>query len=277
MKKLCVIGDPVSHSRSPLIQNAMIAELGLPYVYTAVPVARGELGAWLAGAEAEGYAGFNATMPHKEALAALVDVLSEEAAACGSVNTVCIRNGRLYGYSTDGEGFLRSLADAGAEPGGKRVLLLGAGGAARAVSLALASAGARSVTICNRTAERADALCAARPELLHPSGFTPEVLRREAERCDLLVNCTSLGMAGTSGRFKDFAFLDGLPAHAAVCDLIYNPPETMLLAQARQRGHLTLNGLGMLIHQAILALEHFTGYALDTGRLRAAVRRALGC
>lgn len=275
MKKLCVIGDPVLHSRSPLIQNAMLRELELPYVYTAETVPQKGLGAWLARAKAEGYAGFNATMPHKEALVPLVDKLSEEAAACASVNTVCIKNGKLYGTSTDGAGFLRNLSDAGVNPAGKRILLLGAGGAARAVLPALLSAGALSVAVCNRTADRAERLCALRPQVLRAAGFSPEALRREAEGADLLVNCTSLGMGGTGGQFEDFSFLDVLPAHAPVCDLIYHPPETALLARARARGHLALNGLGMLIHQAVCALEHFTGLALDAERMCAVARRAL--
>lgn len=275
MKKLCVIGDPVSHSKSPIIHNAMLAELGLDYVYSAVPVPRGELRAWLVRAKAEGYIGFNATMPHKEALAGLVDVLSEEAAVCGSVNTVCIKNDKLYGYSTDGAGFLRSLADAGVVPAGKRVLLLGAGGAAAAVSAALASAGVRSVIVSNRTACKAEKLCAARPELMRSTGFAPGVLSREARHADLLVNCTSLGMAGTKAQFEDLSFLDGLPADAAVCDLIYHPPETELLKQARARGLLTLNGLGMLIGQAVASLEYFTGMTLDAARIRAAAQQAL--
>ena len=275
MKQLCVIGDPVLHSKSPLIQNAMIAELGLDYLYSAVPVKRGELPAFLARAKAEGYAGFNATMPHKETLAGLVDSLSREAAACASVNTVCIRDGKLYGYSTDGTGFVRSLGDAGILPAGKRVLLLGAGGVARSVSLALVSVGVQSVAVCNRTAEKTGRLCALHPEILRPTGFDPQTLRREAERADLLINATSLGMSGTQSRFEDLSFLDALPRHAAVCDLIYDPPETALLARARSRGHVTLNGLGMLIHQAVCALEHFTGMTLDTRQMRKAAERAL--
>lgn len=277
MKKLCVIGDPILHSKSPLIQGAMIRALGLSYVYSAVPVPRGALAAWLDRAKAEGYAGFNATMPHKEALVPLMDVLSDDAAACASVNTVCIKDGKLYGYSTDGEGFIRALADANIKPAGKTILLLGAGGAAKSVALKFASAGAGAVIVCNRTAEKAETLCAHRPELFRVAGFTPGTLRKEAEGADLLVNCTSLGMAGTNGQFEDFSFLDALPAHAAVCDLIYNPAETRLLAQARARGHTALNGLGMLIHQAICSLEHFTGMTPDVGRLRAAAEDALQC
>lgn len=274
-KKLCVIGDPVLHSKSPAIQNAMIAALGLDYIYLCQPVPRGEAGRWLSCARCAGYAGFNATMPHKEALAALVDELDPVARACGAVNTVCIRDGRTFGYNTDGAGFLRALRDElGLDAAGKRVVLLGSGGAAKAVSAALCGVGAR-VTVCNRTAEKARALCEMDPAHLTPAGFEIEILCKLCEEADLLVNCTSLGMAGTEGDFADLRFVDALPTWAAVCDAIYVPPETSLLRRARAGEHPTMNGLGMLVWQAILALKHFTGVDLDENRAKTAALAAL--
>lgn len=263
MKKLCVIGDPVEHSKSPLIHSAMLEALGLPYVYHHQLVPRGETAAWLKKAAAEGYAGFNATMPHKEALVSLVHTLDEDARLYQSVNTICIRGGEIYGYNTDGRGFVAALAQEGISVPGGRVTLLGAGGAARAVALKLAQQGAARVNICNRTADRAEKLCQHDPQVLVPADFAPHTLRRLAGESDLLVNCTSLGMEGTAGDFEDLSFLESLPEEAAVCDLIYAPAETRLLAQARRRGHKTLNGLGMLIWQAIFALEHFAQTAID--------------
>ena len=140
-KKLCVIGDPVLHSKSPLIQNTMIRALGLDYIYLCQPVKAGRAAAWLDAAREAGYAGFNATMPHKLDLAPRMDELDEDAALYQSVNTVCIRGGKLYGYNTDGRGFIRALADAGVDPAGRRVLLLGSGGAAKAVALKLVQQG----------------------------------------------------------------------------------------------------------------------------------------
>ena len=137
-----VIGEPVLHSKSPLIQNTMLAALGLDYVYLCQPVPRGRCREWLECAKFAGYAGFNATMPHKEELVELMDELDGDARLFGAVNTVCIRDGRAYGYNTDGAGFLRALNDEGIDPAGKRVLVLGAGGAAKAVCLKLAQAGA---------------------------------------------------------------------------------------------------------------------------------------
>lgn len=276
-KKLCVIGDPVLHSKSPLIQNTMLAALGLDYLYLCQSVPRGRAGEWLRCADFAGYAGFNATMPHKEELFPLMDELDEDARMYGAVNTVCIRDGRYYGYNTDGRGFLAALRHAGVETEGKNVLLLGAGGAARAVGPKLCQAGrAAQVTVANRTVEKASALCAQGPEgRMVPTDFCRETLCRLAEKADLVVNCTNLGMTGTTGQFEDFSFLDGLGPGAAVCDLIYAPEETELLRQARLRGLTAINGLGMLIWQAIFALEHFTGTEIDGTAMLPLVQRAL--
>ena len=276
-RKLCVIGDPVLHSKSPLIQNTMLAALGLDYIYLCQSVPRGETETWLRCAAFCGYAGFNATMPHKEALVPRMDELDEDARMYGAVNTVCLREGRCYGYNTDGRGFLAALEQAGVATRGQNVLILGAGGAAKAVSPKLCQAGdARQVVVANRTVEKAAALCAgAEKGRMIPAGFAPEELRRAAEQCDLLVNCTNLGMEGTGGQFSDFSFLEALPSHAAVCDVIYAPAETELLRRARERGLRTLNGLGMLIWQAVFALEHFTQTRIDGKAMVPLVEEAL--
>lgn len=273
-KKLCVIGDPIVHSKSPLIQNAMISALGLDYIYLCQKVPRGETERWLRCADFSGYAGFNATMPHKEALALLMDELDPLASACGAVNTVCIKDGKYYGYNTDGAGFLRALSDLGVDAAGKRALLLGAGGAAKAVAAALAGAGAH-VTVANRTVEKAEGICEIDPARMVPAGLEKEELCRLAKESEILVNCTSLGMAGTGTDFDDLSFVEALPEGAAVCDAIYAPAETSLLKKAREKGHPAMNGMGMLLHQAILALEYFTGESLDRSRARAAAEEAL--
>lgn len=275
-KKLCVIGDPVLHSKSPLIQNTMIQTLGLDYIYLCQPVKAGEAARWLECAKFAGYAGFNATMPHKEDLLSLMDELDEDAKLYGSVNTVCIKEDKIYGFNTDGRGFFQALLDAGFNPRGRRVVLLGAGGAAKAVALKLAQQGAASVTICNRTAEKAQALCDKAPKILSPAGFDIDTLLAQAANADLLVNCTSLGMTGAKGQFEDLSFLEALPAGVPVCDLIYAPLETALLARARELGHPTLNGLSMLLYQAIFALEHFTGAAIDAPAMARRLAPLLG-
>ena len=276
MRKLCVIGDPIEHSRSPLIQNAMIRAAGLDCVYDAQLVEKGYTKAWLDCARQHGWAGFNATMPHKQELVKLVDELSDDAARIGAVNTVCIRDGKAYGYNTDGEGFLRALREANMDPADKNVLVLGAGGAAKAVVYALMKAGVKRVVVANRTVKHAGALCS---QLAMPGamacGFSMDTLCRQAARSDLLVNCTSLGMTGTAGQFEDLGFLNELKAGAGVFDLIYSPARTKLLTEAERLGHPISNGLGMLIWQAIFALEQFTQTELDGPAMAAAARQAL--
>ena len=276
--KLQVIGDPVLHSKSPAIHGAMLAVLGLGDVtYTARVVRRGELPDYLGWAKRNGVVGFNATMPHKEALVPLMDQLDGPARAVGSVNTVCLREDGWSGHSTDGPGFLAALGhELQINQTGRTIILLGAGGAARAVASALAQAGAARVHVCNRTRERAAALCGLDPlGRLVPDWFDQETLSRLAASSDLLVNCTNLGMEGCPGQFEDFSFLDALPRGAAVCDLIYHPAETELLRQARRRGLAVANGLSMLVWQAVLALEYFLDRPLDRERLARAAAAAL--
>ena len=274
MKKLCVIGDPVLHSKSPLIQNTMIQALGLDYEYVCQPVKREELPAWLDRVRTEGWAGFNATMPHKEALIPYMDELDEDAKLYGAVNTVCYRNGKLYGFNTDGSGFARALAMCNIPIKGTKFALLGAGGAAKAVTLKLVQQGAGQVTICNRTVEKAAALAAHAPDVLSVTGFSNEELSAACAGCDVLINCTNLGMAG-SPEFETLDFVDALPKGAPVCDLIYHPLKTDLLARAEAQGHPVMNGLPLLIHQAILALEHFTQTKIDAAAMLPLVEHAL--
>ena len=256
----------------------MLARLGLGDIpYTARVVRRGELADYLAWAKGNGVTGFNATMPHKEDLVPLMDELDSAARAIGSVNTVCLRDGKLYGHSTDGPGFLAALEhELHIDPNRRTVTLLGAGGAARAVACALVQAEAEQVYVCNRTVERAAALCSLDPTgCLVPDWFDSETLSRLLADSDLLVNCTNLGMEGCPGQFEDFSFLDALPREAAVYDLIYHPGSTELLRQARRRGLDASNGLSMLVWQAVLALEYFLDRPLDREELARAVGLAL--
>lgn len=270
--KLQVIGDPVLHSKSPLIHGAMLAELGLDISYDAHVVKKGELSHYLAWAGDNGVTGFNATMPHKEDLIPLLDELGEDAARFGAVNTVCLRRGKLIGHNTDGAGCLAALKEAGLWPA-KRVVVLGAGGAAKAMALKLASSEGSQVWVCNRTVSKAEALCSSAN--MTAADFEPDTLTRLCAGADLVVNGTNLGMAGCPHQFSDFGFVDALPAHAGVFDAIYHPAETELLARAKKRGLTVCNGLPMLIHQAIFALEHFLDRPLDHVRMAEAVKRAL--
>lgn len=271
MKRFCVIGDPVLHSKSPAIQNALIGLAGAEAEYLCKPVKSDELERFLAEMRAGAWDGCNVTMPHKGAVIPYLDWVEEGAARCGAVNTICNRNGKLYGYSTDGGGFCRMAAQAGVDVAGKIVLLLGAGGAAKSVAWALAQAGVKKIVCANRTVGKAEELCKLNPGVMEAAPFDRDTLCKLAAQSRIVINATSLGMQGVAGQFEDFGFLEALPEDAAVFDLIYHPAETELLHHARQRGLKTRNGLGMLLHQAILALEHFLGQPMD---LDAAVKTA---
>ena len=273
-KKLAVIGDPIDHSLSPVIQQAMLDALGMDCTYERIRVPGGSTADWLSTAAALGLAGFNATMPHKSDLVPLMDELSDDARMYRSVNTVVIREGRFLGFNTDGEGFLRSILEQGIDPEGKSIAVFGAGGAARSVVLKLAATGAKRITVCCRSPEKAAELSSASP-VIRLAGLSRQSTDAVLAGSDLLINCTPLGMQGVGADFEDFSFLDALPASALVCDLIYRPLKTRLLCEAEKRGHAAMNGLGMLIHQAILALEHFSGLELDAAAMKAAVMARL--
>ena len=266
--RLQVIGDPVLHSLSPRIHGAMLAELGLDVPYTAHVVKKGGLPEYLAWAKEKGITGFNATMPHKEDLIPLLDELGEDAARFGAVNTVCLRDGKWFGHNTDGEGCLAALKEADMWPA-RNVVVLGAGGAAKAMALKLASSGAERVWVCNRTLAKAEALCVL-PNMT-AAGFDSDTLAALCAGADLVVNGTNLGMEGQS-QFSDLAFLDAIPADAGVFDAIYHPAETELLKRAKERGLKVCNGLPMLIHQAIFALEYFLDRPLDHQRMGETVK-----
>lgn len=269
--KLQVIGDPVLHSLSPKIHGAMLAQLGLDVPYTAHVVKRGGLPEYLDWAREHGITGFNATMPHKEDLLPLLDELEEDAARFGAVNTVVLREGRWIGGNTDGVGCLTALREAGLRPEGTAVVL-GAGGAARAIARKLAASGAQRVWVCARTHDRAEALCTL-PEM-EAAGFDAGTLIRLCAGADLVVNATSLGMEGQE-QFASLDFLDALPAGAGVFDAVYHPMQTRLLAGAQARGLAVCGGLPMLIHQAIFALESFLDCPLDHRQMAEAIRAVL--
>lgn len=242
MLELCVIGDPVAHSLSPAIHTALLAQRGLKGRYQAVTVRPEELAAFVERARQGAYDGFNVTMPHKQTILPLLDAVEGDAAAMGAVNTVVVRQGRAVGYNTDGAGFVHSLPF---ETGGKRVLVLGSGGAAAAVCRALVQAGA-DVTVCCR-----------HPEKTAGWGVTAcswELLPSAAAQCSLLVNATPLGMTGRES-FADFRFLER--CRGWVYDLVYEPRETALLAEARARGLPVIGGLALLYAQAELAFALF--------------------
>lgn len=247
-----VMGWPVSHSRSPRLHGFWLEKYGIDGAYLPLPVAPEHFGQALRVLGQLGFAGVNVTIPHKHAALAAVDEVSALARRIGAVNTVVRRDdGSLYGDNTDAGGFLENLrcaAPAWRADSGPAVVL-GAGGAARAVIVALLDVGVPAVRLVNRTLKRAEALAESLTETVDgPLSVVSWVGRKEAlAGAALLVNTTSLGMTGQ----EPLALaLDALPAHAVVNDLVYAPLETPLLAAARRGGHVGVDGLGMLLHQA---------------------------
>lgn len=261
-----VIGSPVRHSLSPALHNAAFQQLGIDWAYAAFEVAPGDAPAALAAMRVFGLGGLSVTMPHKEAVAGAVDALDPAAAALRSVNTVVPQgDGSLKGYSTDGPGFVASLAAAGVVVAGRSVCVLGAGAAGRAVIDALARAGAARVTVVNRTpagAEQAAALAGAAGVV----GVAADVAS-----ADIVVNATSVGM-GTTDLVCDVSLLS---AGQVVADLVYHPRRTALLQAAQAVGATTVDGLGMLVHQAALQQQLWHGLLPDVTAMAAAAEREL--
>lgn len=249
-----VIGSPVRHSLSPVLHNAAFAASELRWVYVAFDVAPGRGAAAISAMATLGLGGLSVTMPHKSDVAAALPRLSPAAAALEAVNCVRWDGDELVGENTDGEGFVRSLRlDSGFDPAGASCVVVGAGGAARAVALALAQAGASWLGIVNRTSAKAESLVA----LVGPRA---EVTTLESvPRADLVVNATSVGMGGTSGAGASPIPAELLHPDQVVADLIYHPLRTPLLENAERIGAATVDGLGMLLHQAGLAFALWTG------------------
>lgn len=276
---LGVIGWPVRHSFSPPMQNAAIEALGLDYVYVPFEVHPDRLAAAVTGFQAAGVVGFNATIPHKQALLELVDEATDEARLTGTVNTVHYVDGRILGDSTDGPGFVAGLAARGCEVAGRRVVLLGAGGSGRAVGVSLARAGAAEVAVANRTPERAEALVRllcdrVRADSARVVPFERAPLARALAEATLIVNTTSVGMHPHPDAVP--VELPRLAPGAWVVDIIYNPLETRFLQAAKAAGAATMNGVEMLVYQGALSLARWTGRAdVPVDRMREVLTREL--
>jgi shikimate dehydrogenase len=285
-----VIGWPVAHSLSPVMHNAALRRMGLNWQYVALPVHPRGVGNAIHGAGALGFRGVNVTVPHKQAVMALMDAVAPEAAAVGAVNTVVMTRDAgggvtLEGHNTDVDGFLGSLRTGGFEPaGGGKSVVIGAGGAARAVVHGLLRAGMEEIVVLNRTVRHAQALVAdlqrssaSRRTVAHPSrvrvgALTPGGLRAETQGAALLVNATTVGMwpKGDGSVWPDEL---PMPVHLTVYDLVYNPLETRLLCQARDSGLRAIDGLGMLARQGALALALWLDAPVDVEATTTEMRR----
>lgn len=254
-RKAGIIGHPVAHSLSPVFQGAAFAHCGLDVSYERWDTPHAQLGGRVASLRDPAMLGANVTVPHKEAVIPLLDELGGQSARMGAVNTIVNREGRLFGFNTDGPGFVAALRnEASFEPAGKRVLLVGAGGAARGIAFALTEARAAEVAVSNRTAGRAEAVAR---EIGRPVSAVP--WDGPLAGYDCVVNCTSVGMHG--GPDPDGVPFDvaGAKPGCLVVDIVYAPEDTPLLGAARAAGLKTLGGLPMLIYQGALAFEHWTG------------------
>lgn len=284
LTKVCgIFGDPVRHSLSPAMHNAAFAAAGLDYIYVPFRVAREKLPDAIKALRALDLAGVNITIPHKETVLPHLDEISMEAGFIGAVNTVVNRGGRLCGENTDGRGFIKALSEqVGFNPAGKTALVLGAGGAARAVAVQLALAGPAKLLLTNRSRPRAEELArliaektgAAAAVVEWPAQVSPHRDSRMIANADLVVQATPVGMYPHTAETVPFPF-ELLKQGAVVCDLVYNPARTDFLKKAAHFGAVTVNGLGMLLYQGALAFELWTGIPAPVPVMRDALLKAL--
>lgn len=271
-----VIGWPVSHSLSPVLHGHWLAEHGIDGAMVPLAAGREDFTAVIEGVRRAGFRGVNVTVPHKESAFAIAHSVDGAAHAAGAANLLVFENGKIMGRNTDSIGLAESLRENIGSLDGKSVVLLGAGGAARGAILALEMLGAASIHLLNRDAHRAKTLAASLASQLkapvHPGSL--DDWKTAVGDAALVVNSTSAGMGKNPSLDID---LDVLPKAAAVCDIVYNPLETKLLKDAAARGHKTIDGLGMLMHQAVPSFEAFFGVKpAVTPALRAALVKVLG-
>lgn len=269
-----IIGHPVAHSLSPAFQSAAFAHCGLDAVYERWDTPAGTLGPRVQSLRAPEMLGANVTIPYKEAVIPFLDELGGQSARMGAVNTIVNREGRLFGFNTDGPGFVVALKhEAGFDPAGKKLLLLGAGGAARGIAFALVEANAAAVAIANRTPDRARRLA---HEVGGATGIVSAVpLDEPLPGYDCIVNCTSVGMHGGPDPHGLPARLESARPGTLIVDIVYAPEQTPFLGEAARRGLPVLGGLPMLIYQGALAFELWTGVRAPIDVMFAAARNEL--
>ncbi|GEN34605.1 MULTISPECIES: shikimate dehydrogenase [Aneurinibacillus] len=272
-----LFGHPVGHSLSPLMHNRAFAELGVNFHYAAFDIDPGQVREAVAAIRALGLRGVNVTIPYKVAVMDYLDEVEEEAKAIGAVNTIVNEGGKLIGYNTDGRGFVRSLIEeTGIDVKRQSAILVGAGGAARGVAVSLLRAGLPSLAIANRTEEKAERL-AEQLQAMNPQARIAALPMKEIADAltdaTLLVQTTSIGMHPNIDASPVAA--EALHERLLVSDLIYNPLETKLLRDAKEKGARIHHGLGMFIYQGALSFEYWTGQPAPVEAMRKAVSDAL--
>ncbi len=272
-----IIGYPLTYTLSPLMHNRAFKVCGLNYKYLAFVVEKGHLKSAIDGIRALNIKGVNVTMPHKEAVIPLLDGMSKEAKVIGAVNVINNEDGRLIGYNTDAEGFMSSLKEEGFNPAGKQAIIIGTGGGAKAVAVALAQAGVKSIAVVGGSIEKSQAIKdriidITRNILVKPLTFESN-LADIFQIGDLIVNATPVGMAESGGLLP--VPLELIKKRHFIYDLVYIPQETVLIKEARRKGARAVNGIGMLVHQAALAFEIWTGTSAPVEEMRQALIRGL--
>ncbi|GAE27092.1 shikimate 5-dehydrogenase I alpha [Halalkalibacter wakoensis JCM 9140] len=271
-----LLGHPVGHSMSPNIHNDAFGHIGIDATYHAFDVDPNFIKDAIAGLKALQISGCNVTVPHKIAVMEYLDEIDEEARLIGAVNTIVNVNGRLVGYNTDGRGFVESLEEeAQIDLQTKRFLIIGAGGAARGIVTSLLRKGIGHLTITNRTAEKATPLLKLAKEFkTQAEVIEKKQAENQLSHYDVIINTTSIGMS-PNVEYTPLS-LEQLTDKSIVCDLIYNPLDTAFLIEAKKKGCLTINGVGMFVNQAALSFEHWTGKKPERERMRKIVLTNLG-
>ncbi|MFW9802629.1 MAG: shikimate dehydrogenase [Candidatus Thorarchaeota archaeon] len=278
MKRLVVVGYPLGHSLSPAMHNAALAELGLDdeFRYDALPLPSDELRGFMESVRNREIEGANITIPYKTRVMAYLSTVSAEGKAVGAVNTLHRKDGLIIGGNSDIMGFIEAIRERGVDPRGIKAVILGAGGAARAVAYGLAEAGATRLGIYNRTVDAAWRLVSVigrdRPLIVFARA---KPTTDDLDKTNLIVNCTPVGMAGHSLNESPLES-SKLPSHVAVMDLVYNPLRTKLLLDAERAGCKTIDGVGMLVHQGAIGFQLWTSMNAPVKVMREAVIHALG-
>lgn len=272
---VCCMGQPVAGNPTQFMMERAFAAAGLDWRYLTLEVPPERLGDAIRGLRAMGFRGANFTIPHKVAVLEFLDELSHAAGLMRAVNCVHNLDGKLIGDNTDGKGFVQSLKTV-VDPQGKRIVVLGAGGAARAIAVETALAGAAEITIVNRTPDRGQELVSLLTDKVHATArLVPwEGEYRVESTTDVLINATSIGLGDEKARVP--VAVDSLRPELVVADVIFNPPQTRLLRDAAERGCQTLDGLGMLVNQAVIAFNIWTGVPPDAAVMREALEEFLG-
>lgn len=269
-------GQPISENPTQAMVEAAYRHHGLDWRYLTIEVAQDGLEAAVAGARAMGFAGFNCTIPHKVKVIEYLDGLGESASLMGAVNCVVQRDGKLIGENTDGKGFVESLKEL-TDPEGKSVVMFGAGGAARAIGVEVALAGASSITVVNRSVERGEELTKLLNDRVPAEAnfVSWDSTFNIPEGTDVVINATSIGLFPDVDARLNFN-MDTLNAGMVVADVIPNPPQTNLVKDARSKGCKVIDGLGMLVNQGVIGIRYWTGIDPDPGVMRAALEEIFG-